>query len=447
MSIEEIADICSKLQTWDNSKILQILHDIPSGCGIFWAPSVHSASHVQECALFSIDSLLEMDVFLRRNEARDRWPNLRDPRYKALFTLEEKVTIAMTVSRGFMDFLDAEARLPECDGRKIHLLVPNGRRPPEGQVYLPFTKNSDTPITLEHDDPTRLALAKVLLEIEKGEKIDLGSYASPTLAYADLIKRAQNAAKAGNALYAKAVTNCLNLHLYIERDEEDLIAALRETMRKQVVGQLLELKTALNPPAAGNRKRVSREEDTTDSSLGKKVRLNVFKKSVAFITPSTQSQPPPSEPLPPDGELLEPPRPRFLGGQRASANDWIANLKEINAEVERARKRGKIKKSAVRIAILDTGVDLGLLCHCYEDTMDGDDTTDRSNIVVQRADFVDLSGQGQALDTFGHGTFMTKLVMECAPSVEISVARVAKSTASLEGSEEQIAKVCRIPSS
>lgn len=47
-----------------------------------------------------------------------------------------------------------------------------------------------------------------------------------------------------------------------------------------------------------------------------------------------------------------------------------------------------------------------------------------------------------ATDSFGHGTFMTKLLMRVAPSVDVYLIRVASNTEELENSEKSIAEVC-----
>ncbi|KAI1826539.1 hypothetical protein F4861DRAFT_545583 [Xylaria intraflava] len=107
---------------------------------------------------------------------------------------------------------------------------------------------------------------------------------------------------------------------------------------------------------------------------------------------------------------------------------WLRDLKLISVEVERKRRRCRVG-TPVRIAILDTGLNKDLDAFRSKIEL-------LQNIVGEK-DFV-KPGTPIMTDTFGHGTFMARLIMECAPNIEILVARVAENTRQLERSGENI---------
>jgi hypothetical protein len=107
---------------------------------------------------------------------------------------------------------------------------------------------------------------------------------------------------------------------------------------------------------------------------------------------------------------------------------WLEDLRKISELVELKRREHKVS-APVRIAILDTGLDesaLGL--PLSPDT------------IVDKRDFVDPAATIMT-DTFGHGTFMTRLILECSPGANIIIARVARNTSELGGSRENIKSV------
>lgn len=124
------------------------------------------------------------------------------------------------------------------------------------------------------------------------------------------------------------------------------------------------------------------------------------------------------------------PRASFHGGKTAKPRSWLKDLNSISADVEMKRRRNGVRKP-IRVAILDTGFS-GKLPSFVEDSS-------RIARITEKRDFVNSSGTAE--DVFGHGTFMAKLVMECAPSAEIIIGRVATTTKALEGSEKRVAEV------
>jgi hypothetical protein len=91
----------------------------------------------------------------------------------------------------------------------------------------------------------------------------------------------------------------------------------------------------------------------------------------------------------------------------------------------------------IKIAVLDTGCNADLpFCKiprrrkCIKGWKDF--TRQESN------DTTEASSMG---DEYGHGSLMTRLVMETAPLAHVYVARVAKHTDELDSSSDQIAQV------
>ncbi|KAK4077923.1 uncharacterized protein Triagg1_3617 [Trichoderma aggressivum f. europaeum] len=109
----------------------------------------------------------------------------------------------------------------------------------------------------------------------------------------------------------------------------------------------------------------------------------------------------------------------FHSGRAVLPDKWLQDLYSIGELVELHRRRHKVE-SVIRVAILDTGID-----------------EDMSRRIKRKRDFVN-GATNRTTDDFGHGTFMARLVMNCAPSAEIIVARVSKSTKSLEVSQENV---------
>ncbi|KAI0410720.1 hypothetical protein F5X98DRAFT_359004 [Xylaria grammica] len=107
---------------------------------------------------------------------------------------------------------------------------------------------------------------------------------------------------------------------------------------------------------------------------------------------------------------------------------WLTDLQKISEQVERKRREYRVT-TAIRVAILDTGLNRDFP---WLKTNDG-----LIKSITDEADFT-KSSPPTMTDTSGHGTFMARLIMECAPGVEVSVARVAENTNALNSSRESI---------
>lgn len=125
----------------------------------------------------------------------------------------------------------------------------------------------------------------------------------------------------------------------------------------------------------------------------------------------------------------------FHSGRPMIAKEWLHNLKSINSQVALMGRHPKVKgQRRIRIAILDTG---------YNNTIPFFEDERRSERVQAWKDFA-CSSESPA-DTYGHGTLMTRLVMESAPLADIYVARVAEAPNKLDDSRANIVEVSILP--
>ncbi|EGU77399.1 hypothetical protein FOXB_12079 [Fusarium oxysporum f. sp. conglutinans Fo5176] len=130
----------------------------------------------------------------------------------------------------------------------------------------------------------------------------------------------------------------------------------------------------------------------------------------------------------------------FHTGKTIVPEEWLDNLKHISMHIVNLREEKPDHYfKPVKIAILDTGCDADLpFCKIPSRKKSirawKDFTTDKSE---------DMSEANCMEDQYGHGSLMTRLVMEAAPLAHIYVARVAKNTDELEYSSDQIAQAIR----
>lgn len=139
----------------------------------------------------------------------------------------------------------------------------------------------------------------------------------------------------------------------------------------------------------------------------------------------------PPEPQPESTRSAQQPDAEYLFHSAIVPKMWLENIKKISESVELKRRAQRIT-TPVRVAILDTGLNLDLPIFKKKPGLE--------RAVKDQVDYVD-PGASTMTDTFGHGTLMARIVMECAPGAEILVARVARNTKELKTSQENIRKV------
>lgn len=119
-----------------------------------------------------------------------------------------------------------------------------------------------------------------------------------------------------------------------------------------------------------------------------------------------------------------------------SAEKW---LREIETVVHSWLPLSKVNDK-IRIAILDTGVDLG---HPYFDKpIRNGSTQTRRETINECKSF--LPGKRGDEDANGHGTHAASLLVRLAPNAKVYVARVVDDDGEI-GSPDAVAKVCKYP--
>ena len=234
--------------------IFQILH---AHHGLFCAEhAVVPSSNFDQSLLQSFDRLLERGAFLRTDGTNFRRCNI--------FSRKQKTALALKLAYCLSGFANSEAVQPSWDGKKVFIVNRQATTDLSGSVpYISFTpaKGDQTAQPLlygiEFAHPVLLSFAKLLLELESGERIDLTECQNhPIQQWGVLSERAWKAEVSGSGLYAEAVKGCLNLHMHyhvrVASDDQDPRIALGQTIEEQIVKQLEE---AANPATAASRKR------------------------------------------------------------------------------------------------------------------------------------------------------------------------------------------------
>ncbi|KAL8295998.1 hypothetical protein RB600_001470 [Gaeumannomyces tritici] len=152
-----------------------------------------------------------------------------------------------------------------------------------------------------------------------------------------------------------------------------------------------------------------------------------FRAQPGLITYVSEKRP---EPQPGSTDPAQQPDGECLFHAEIVPKMWLEDIKKISESVELKRRAQRIK-DPVRVAILDTGLNTNLPIFEKKPSL--------KHAVKDYVDFVD--GASTMTDTFGHGTLMARIVMECAPGAEILVARVARNSKELKISRENIRKI------
>lgn len=111
-------------------------------------------------------------------------------------------------------------------------------------------------------------------------------------------------------------------------------------------------------------------------------------------------------------------------------------MREIETFVHSWMPQSKVNDK-IRIAILDTGIDLG---HPYfDEKYRKGSTKSRREIVDECKSF--LPGKNGDEDAHGHGTHAASLLLRLAPNAKVYVARVIDDDGEI-GDPDAVAKVC-----
>lgn len=122
--------------------------------------------------------------------------------------------------------------------------------------------------------------------------------------------------------------------------------------------------------------------------------------------------------------------PTFHSGSPSSTPKFLEDLQLIARHILRCRRKVKVTKP-IRVAILDTGCQRDLAFF---------QNPQRSERLKGWKDFTS-AGSEIEIDTFGHGTFMARLLIHVAPIVDVYLIRIAENAEDLENNQENIARV------
>jgi hypothetical protein len=184
------------------------------------------------------------------------------------FNTKQKRALALRLGRCLMDFFDYKHTLHTWDPSKIFFLVQHGIQSTDKLLYMSFLRNeSDFPAaSFELGDPVILSFAKLLLEIDSGQKMDIELSPQREKNVEKWFELVQMADKEQGS-YWDAVNGCLYIHSHITGDI-DTDVGMRQVIYERIVKHL-EIES--NPPTARSQKRYrsdsASESDYLDSTF------------------------------------------------------------------------------------------------------------------------------------------------------------------------------------
>ncbi|KAI0405910.1 S8 family peptidase [Xylaria palmicola] len=357
-------------------------------------------------------------------------------------TVEQKIKLSYTVARAFWLFYNSELMNVRWTSEDILLFrLDEEFASPENillRVFVSFPfdgQYKESPAEsydegyYTHRYPRILCLGILLLEIGLGQAIDMGN-ASELVSVEHInrlhikaglklreLKRAKWEAFGSKDCFVEAVENCLESVNFKETtsrrrsrhqsdsSEKSHLSERRYALWRKVVAPLFRLATvgfedSDGPPLI----RISNE---------------LRGKSISADTEELQRS---------WGEIHHT-HSSFLSGPSGSSEGFLHHLQVIAGHITRCRWLTRTTRP-IRVAILDTG--------CQEELAFFKDDR-RSSRLRGWKDFT-MTGSQSAVDTFGHGTFMARLLMHVAPIADVYVIRVAENTEDLENHEQSIVK-------
>ena len=384
--------------------------------------------HKRPERLFEIEDAAALHHGTRMCEGMSLACVLRDYR----LTVPDKITLSHAIVRTFWQLYDTKATSMRWTNGSIWF-IPGDNGLPPCKMYVSFPLDSDKEELDEpfmpgliHKCPSIFSLAVLLLQIGLGRPVEMShlrrddpnfvrqanlDYGTAMRLFRE-IKGQSWEGYTGKRTYENAIEECLdgkNFSPSSKTTDSDTTPIRRqEILHEKVVGRLRFLANSLSRRDGG----VLEREPTQD-----------------LANPSGRNSSPSIE------ELSISAIPSFhTNGRMVDASRWMDDLKVINRYIRKSISR-ESNVTPIRVAILDSGCDLQTAF--FQD----DDDSGRTSCVVGWKDFVD--GSEEKMDTFGHGTLMTALVIETAPLAKLYVARIADNTAELDR-DEPIRRICEV---
>ncbi|KAL7937888.1 hypothetical protein V8C35DRAFT_290211 [Trichoderma chlorosporum] len=256
-SISRIPDICTDIrQHMGQGKSLMLLIE---KYGIFgaWANSISSGP--DSSSKESLEQLVEKGAFKPLDLQA-----LIHGASQAKFSTKDKRSLAVKLGFCLMDFFDAD-----INAKRIYFFDASKSGPREGFPYLAFGSKlpaTADPYSFRMGHPALLSFAKLLLEIDFGQTIDLeiGPCNSQNqVTWAKLVSYVDRLEEDRNDSYLEAIRACLHVHRKIaerlrsrDLDSKGADSRIRKTLYKEVVHKL-ELGLAESIPRPAHKRQRS----------------------------------------------------------------------------------------------------------------------------------------------------------------------------------------------
>ncbi|KAK4081665.1 uncharacterized protein Triagg1_2406 [Trichoderma aggressivum f. europaeum] len=263
-SISRIPDICTDIrQHTGEGKALMLLIE---KYGIFGAWANPTSSGPDPSSKESLDQLIEKGAF----KPLDLQALIHGASQQN-FSTKDKRALAVKLGFCLMDFFDAD-----ITSKRIYFLNASKPGPKEELPYLAFGSKlpaTADPYSFRMGHPALLSFAKLLLEIDFGQCIDLeiSPYNSQNqLTWAKLVSYVDRLEEDRSDSYLEAIRACLHVHRKIaeklrsrDLDSKGADSKIRKTLYKEVVHKL-ELGLAESIPRPAHKRQRSESPPASD---------------------------------------------------------------------------------------------------------------------------------------------------------------------------------------
>ncbi|KAL6698081.1 hypothetical protein J3F84DRAFT_366444 [Trichoderma pleuroticola] len=263
-SISRIPDICTDIrQHTGQGKALMLLIE---KYGIFGAWANPTSSGPDPSSKESLDQLIEKGAF----KPLDLHALIHGASQEK-FSTKDKRALAVKLGFCLMDFFDAD-----ITSKRIYFLNASKPGPREGLPYLAFGSKlpaAADPYSFRMGHPALLSFAKLLLEIDFGQSLDLeiSPYNSQNQAtWAKLVSYVDRLEEDRRDSYLEAIRACLHVHRKIaeklrsrDLDSKGADSRIRKILYKEVVHKL-ELGLAESIPRPAHKRQRSESPPAPD---------------------------------------------------------------------------------------------------------------------------------------------------------------------------------------
>ncbi|KAL3474871.1 hypothetical protein BJX99DRAFT_230848 [Aspergillus californicus] len=227
----------------------------------------------------TLDKLLDQKALTRITPGDYRRGTVGDK-----FSSREKAILALALARCLMEFVDNEVELASHSWKPESVYFLRSSRGPgrDRVLYLslkpasPGYRSCQTMGALGPGNPILLSFAKLLLEIDNGERLTMDIYPDsranlPTWGeMCDIVERIE---REGGGNYLRAVEGCLYLHMSLRKSQTQAGMTPGDALRKTIYEQIVRnLEDNANPQSSKRKRR----DSVSELPLGKKLSLNTL---------------------------------------------------------------------------------------------------------------------------------------------------------------------------